>query len=327
VFIGAFFDAVFGVVRGGLLRYYEEQEEDLTVVRGRIISSRQFSANANRPDVVSCRFDELTYDNVWNRVLKAAIRLVRPWITSVDLHRRWAELMLVFDDIQAIDVGTIRFERLTFDRRAMRYRTAIYWARWIISVLSPSVRAGERRAPGLLFDMNALFQAAVASVLRKRISYDDSLTLHTQEGSVWLAGIAGAEQDRAFRLRPDLVLRRNGEVIAIADTKWKIVEVGDTGYLMPLEGDIYQVHAYAQAYGADRLALIYPSNEAVRAAKATSFQLPGSAVLRPLVEIVTVDVTADRFDLVGGDSTAGVAEYFGASPSVADRAPEMLSTA
>ena len=39
VFIATFFDAVAEIVRGGLLRQYREREQDLQVVRGRIIAS------------------------------------------------------------------------------------------------------------------------------------------------------------------------------------------------------------------------------------------------------------------------------------------------
>jgi 5-methylcytosine-specific restriction enzyme subunit McrC len=91
VFISTFFDSVASLARGGLLHQYQAQIDDLRVVRGRIDLGRQFGAHANRPDLVTCAFDELTVDNVWNRTLKKAIRCTRSWIRSENLSRQWIE--------------------------------------------------------------------------------------------------------------------------------------------------------------------------------------------------------------------------------------------
>lgn len=304
VFIAAFLDAVVHVIRGGLLRQYLEQDEDLLVVRGAVRFARQFAANSNRPDRIACRYDELTADNVWNQALRAGIWAVRPWIADVTLYRRWAESAAVFDEVQPTAVTWESLDRLVFNRQAERYRVAIEWVRWIVKLLSPGLRAGENRAPGLLFDMNVLFQEAVAGALQRRAELTH-VDVDTQVSERHLATIGTTPPRRAFGLKPDLVVRRGKEIVAIGDTKWKLLDVGPSGTLMPAAADVYQMHAYAAAYRCADLVLIYPWYSGLAGSAETRFDLPAIGELRPTVSIVCVDMRSRDLDAVRGRNVSG----------------------
>jgi 5-methylcytosine-specific restriction enzyme subunit McrC len=125
VFISAFFDEVFALLKGGLLSRYIEHEDDLLAVRGGIRLQRQFTTLANRTDLVACRFDELTPDHRWNRLLKAGLKVVRPWMRSLDLHCRWVELSTAFEDVSDVAHPCALLADLRYDRQATRYRPAI----------------------------------------------------------------------------------------------------------------------------------------------------------------------------------------------------------
>lgn len=304
VFISAFLDDVAQIVRGGLLRQYREEEGDLLVVRGAIHFARQFAVNANRPDRLACRFDELTADNVWNQSVRAGIWAVKPWIANVSLYRQWSELAAVFDEVYPTTVTWQSLDRLVFNRQAERYRAAIEWVRWIVRLLSPGLRAGANHAPGLLFDMNVLFQEAIAGALRRRAVFEH-VEVETKADDHFLARVSGAIHGRAFRLKPDLVLRRGPEVIAIGDTKWKRLEVGASGTLVPDEDDVYQMLAYAAAYHCQDLVLIYPWHSGLAGSSETRFELPPIGDLRPAVSIVCVDMRSRAMDAIRGADSAG----------------------
>ena len=305
VFISSFFDAVAGLARGGLLRQYREHEEDLTAIRGRVISSRQFAAHANRPDRIACRYDELTIDNTWNRLVKAGLRAVRPWLTSMELNRRWVELMGVFDETSDVAFTARTLNHLVFDRHAERYRAVTDWVRWILAHLSPSLRSGDSAAPGLLFDMNLLFQGAVASLLRRLVD-DPSTQVESQEATHHLVSVRGTGTRRAFRLKPDLVVRRRGAVQLVADTEWKRLHVSRSGYLVPDREDMYQMHAYAAGYRAERLALIYPWHGGLAGSRETVFELPAIGESRPSVHIVCVKIDHNFAGIGGGEDVPGL---------------------
>jgi len=306
VFIATFFDSVATLARGGLLRQYQPRHEDVAVVRGRIDLGRQFGANANRPDRLDCHFDELTADNPWNRVLKKALRCTRAWIRRADLHRRWAELMGVLDDVDDSGLAVGELDQLQFTRQAERYRDAVDWARWIIACLAPSLRAGAHEAPALLFDMNKLFESAVAAELRLQVRRMPGLSVDAQDNSRFLGLLVNGEhEESAYRLKPDLVLRRSAAVLCIADTKWKRVPVDRRGRLMPAEEDVYQMLAYAAAFGCPELRLIYPWHPGLANAHSGRFMLTtpqgGASVLR----VGCVDVHDDALPLRMGDWLPG----------------------
>lgn len=306
-FIAAFYRAVSTVIRGGLLRQYLEHEEDLRVVRGRIATTRQLGAHANRLDTVACVFDELSADNVWNRVLKKAVRVTRPWLRSAELGRRWVELMGVLDEVDDARLTSAEVARLVFDRRAERYREAIDWARWILALLAPSLRGGQHEAPALLFDMNRLFESSVAAVLR-RAALRQGLEVVTQDRSRTLAAIvSGDAVEAGYVLRPDLLILRQGRVAVIADTKWKRLELDRRGRPSPAEADMYQLHAYAGAFQCHELALIYPWEAADRVTEAT-FRLPGPEGRAATVHAVGIDVGDDAMPLRIGTGPAGLTQ-------------------
>lgn len=308
-FVAAFYQAVTTVIRGGLLRQYLEHEEDLRVVRGRIATTRQLGTHANRLDTVACVFDELSADNVWNRVLKKAVRVTRPWLRSAELGRRWVELMGVLDEVDDARLASTEVERLVSDRRAERYRAAIDWARWILALLAPSLRGGQHDAPALLFDMNKLFESSVAAVLR-RSALRHGLEVIAQDRSRALATIvSGDVVEAGYVLRPDLLILRQGRVAVIADTKWKRLELDRKGRPSPSEADMYQLHAYAGAFGCHELALIYPWDAPDRVVDAT-FRLPGREGRATTVHVVGVDVGDDAMPLRIGMGPSELTELF-----------------
>jgi 5-methylcytosine-specific restriction enzyme subunit McrC len=312
-FIAAFYQAVTTVIRGGLLRQYLEHDEDLRVVRGRIATARQLGTHANRLDTVACVFDELSADNVWNRVLKKAVRVTRAWLRSAELARRWVELMGVLDEVDDARLTGAEVERLVFDRRAERYRAAIDWARWILALLAPTLRGGQYEAPALLFDMNRLFESSVASVLR-RAALRHGLEVVTQDRSRALATIvSGDVVEAGYVLRPDLLIVRQGRVAVIADTKWKRLDLDRKGRPSPSEADLYQLHAYADAFQCHALGLIYPWEAPDRVTEAT-FRLPGPEGRATTVHVVGVDVGDDALRLRIGTGPAELVQLLPHQP-------------
>src|SRR3546814_18953370 len=95
-----------------------------------------------RPDLLACRFDELTADNAWNQVLCSALAAVRPWIDNIADGRRWLELAQAFDEVTPCRDALSLVRALTPDRQARPYAAAMRWAELILRLLS---RSEERR--------------------------------------------------------------------------------------------------------------------------------------------------------------------------------------
>jgi 5-methylcytosine-specific restriction enzyme subunit McrC len=246
-----------------------------------------------RVDRLACQFDDLTADNIWNRCLKTALYAVKNLSSSFELGRRWLELSAALAEVSLIHLTTKDLEALVFDRQARPYKAAIQWAKWILMVVSPNLRSGANEAPGLVFDMNKLFESSVATMLRRKASGKAGFRIDVQETGAFLTTLKGADGKQAFGLRPDLVIRAAGKVVAVGDTKWSRVKVSPSGYLMPEGAHIYQMQAYASIFPCEHFTLIYPWHSGLEGSKATAFQLPAIGTRRPVINIVCVDVGCD----------------------------------
>jgi 5-methylcytosine-specific restriction enzyme subunit McrC len=181
---------------------------------------------------------------------------------------------------------------------AERCWAAIDWARWIIALLAPALRAGRSEAPALLFDMNKLFESAVAAVARRRVYEVSGLTVEAQDTTRALVTVVGQDRlEPGFQVRSDMVFRRGDAVVAIADTKWKLLGWDSKFRPMPGEADMYQMHAYASAFRCSDLALISPWRSALANAAGVEFLLPVDNGRSPVVTVLCIDVHDDALPL------------------------------
>lgn len=296
VFVLAYLRALVPLVRAGLVRRYRSREEDLGVVRGRLLLKRQVAVHAMRVDRIACRFDDLTIDNPWNQVLKAALVAARPWARGLESGRLWFEMAAALDEVHLRSDGLSLHRSLRSDRQVNHYRPALRWAGWILQLLSPDLRSGSSSAPELLFDMNRVFELAVAARLQRRADAL-GLRLHSQHRGRHLAYDTADPHRNFFGLRPDLVLSRGDEILAVADTKWSRLAADKRGYLIPTDAHAYQLHAYASAYLCDEALLIYPWHQALGDARMSGYGLPDAGDRQPVLHVVCADVENEDLPL------------------------------
>ena len=86
-------------IRRGPPRRYVRHEEDLAVLRGTLNVKRQFTRLLVRPDVVACRFDELSENTPLNRVCRAAATKLAGMTRSLENRRRLMELLARLDNV------------------------------------------------------------------------------------------------------------------------------------------------------------------------------------------------------------------------------------
>lgn len=293
IFIEHFFSIVMRLAKEGLLREYQELEQDLSVLRGKLVVHRQLGTLSNRLDRLACRYDELTADNRWNRAIKHALHLLPPHIYSAGLSRTWLELNAVMEDVVHVPSAQLGLRDLKFDRHAIRYRTAIQWVRWVVGLLSPALSVGDDSAPGLLFDMNKLFEHSVAKWLTRQLP---GAEVSLQERETCLATLQDHPGKEVIPIQPDIVVRHRGRVIALADTKWKLLNEEGGRPALP-QADVYQMHAYSAAYDCDTLLLIYPWHPKLEWGTETVLELPLGRSGRPRLTIACIDVESEPFVL------------------------------
>ena len=288
--IGLFANRLLSAVRRGLPRRYIGHEDDLKLLRGRINVIRQVTHLAARPDLLACRFDELSEDTPLNRVLKAAVsRLVRVARAAANV-RRLAELTARFEFVG--DTPDPLREPVRLDRTNTAFHDLHRLARLFLTGDWQSTTGGEATGFTLLFPMNELFEQFIGQSLKHTLG-SGRVRLQDQRYSALIDDAdktaGNGKPKQLFNLKPDAVIetptgatdppvaldtRRMRQSTAdgyrgrvqpgppiVLDTKWKRLtphEPGCERTLGVVSSDVYQMLAYARAYGAGRLILLYP---------------------------------------------------------------------
>ena len=249
LFVLLFVEATERVLRRGLLSGYVEREDELPIVRGRILGDRQMLERFGRLDRIICRFDELEHDVVENQLLTAALRVASPRVTSVALQRRISRLRGVLEPICDTDQLNLEGARatVTYNRLNAHYETAhqLGWLLFDALGIDDLFVPGEAQSFSFLLNMNQLFERFVSRVVEQILP---ATRYRVTSQSPFKSVVWNVTSQRPYTsIIPDVVVERRGESdcrVAI-DAKYKLYD--ERGFD---QSDIYQTFLYAFALGA-----------------------------------------------------------------------------
>ena len=269
--IGLFANRLLTAVRRGLPRRYVGHEDDLKLLRGRLNVIRQVTQLAARPDLLACRFDEFSEDTPLNRVLKAAVRRLTRVARTAANARRLAELTARFE--LTGDSPDPLSEPVRLDRTNTAFHDLHRLARLFLTGDWQSTTGGKATGFTLLFPMNELFERFIGESLKRAVGAGWRVSLQDRRCSALRDDAdkdASGKPKRLFNLQPDAVIEEApaGETgpPTVLDAKWKRLTPYKPGCERTLgvdQSDVYQMLAYARAYGAGRLILLYPWHKAL----------------------------------------------------------------
>ena len=244
-------------VRLGMPRRYVSREDDMRALRGSLDITRQFTRHAVNPSRLACRFDELSSDIALNRIMKAAVTKLSRIAQSQSNRRRLQELAFAYSEISDVTVSALRWDEVSIDRTNQRWAELLNLARFLLSDRFQTSTSGASAGFSLLFDMNVLFEEYVGRLIQRNL-LGTGLRAALQGGRLYC--LTEEETGRKlFQTRPDILIRRGSEVVAIIDTKWKrIASRADDAKRGVSQADVYQMMAYAKLYRCERQILLYP---------------------------------------------------------------------
>ena len=259
IFILHFCDQLRIQLTRGMIRKYVRREKNLNVLRGKLKVDQQLKRNLVHQERLFCRYDELSADNAYNHVLKYVLGILLKAATGNRALRQVSELCARFESISDSVADALTVDSLSFDRLTERYESVFDQCKYFLEGLYPDVVAGKKNCLSLLFDMNRLFEAYVASELRKEARIQ-GLRLREQGPRQYFARLENSGE-YVFGMKPDIsFLDGNNRVVMIADAKWKILDEGEKN-LGISQADMYQIGSYASRYKVKSLVLLYPMQE------------------------------------------------------------------
>ena len=134
------------LLKQGLYREYLSQKEDVTVVRGKIDMPGSIRAFAEGRRVLSCEYDELSENNLLNRILKTTIMLLIQH-TEVKQSRKddLRREIMFFSNVDTLDPASISWSSIRFQRNNKTYRMLISLCQLILEGMLLTTDSGGYR--------------------------------------------------------------------------------------------------------------------------------------------------------------------------------------
>ncbi|ELA9722128.1 McrC family protein [Vibrio parahaemolyticus] len=274
VFIGQFVESVLNLVKKGLKSDYVQTVDNLNYQKGKLVAAGQLRKNLVTKNKFYCEYQDYLVDRPANRLIHSALNTVARFSRSAKHKKQLHELFFIFEEVPLSHDYKSDLSRLRLDRGMSHYHVPIAWAKLILNGFSPQTMKGSNQAISLLFPMERVFEDYVAKVLRQQVSAEFVVKSQVKRKS-----LVEHKQASWFKLQPDLLLEKEGRVVSILDTKWKLVDQakdnGSDKYGLS-QNDFYQMFAYGQHYFDDRadereMFLIYPAHDDFKAPIEQSF--------------------------------------------------------
>ncbi len=133
-------------LKQGLYREYIPQKESLQTVRGKIDINATIANRMHKNQRISCEYDILSENNLLNQILVTTSQiLIRNSDVKKPQKSKLKQLMLFFQNVEAIDIHNIRWNTIRFDRNNRNYRMLLYICYFVISEWLLTTEEGKFR--------------------------------------------------------------------------------------------------------------------------------------------------------------------------------------
>ncbi|QZY53890.1 McrC family protein [Crassaminicella profunda] len=231
---------------------YINKEENLNVIRGKLLLTNHIKVNYANKVKAYCRYDEYSENNFLNTVFKTVCLVILRKVSNDDINNDIKRIVSLLDNVYLGYIDKNKLIKYKFNRQNDRFKEAYEFAKLILLNLSMENSIGDDSAFSMLFEINTLYEEYIGNMISKlwNSEYRECLL---QNNSKYL--LKNTQSGRGnFNLKPDIVLNDNKtDYDILIDTKWKSVD----SKIEP--SDMYQMYAYISRYiKAKKCILLYP---------------------------------------------------------------------
>lgn len=131
-------------LKQGLHRRYVPYRETSTTLRGKLDMNETIRQKMCHSGKIACKYDELSVNNLFNQIIVSTVAiLLKHSDVKKDKKAELKRLLLFFSDVDAIDVKTIKWSTLRFDRNTRNYRMLLYICYFIIDGMLLTTENGQ----------------------------------------------------------------------------------------------------------------------------------------------------------------------------------------
>jgi len=254
IFITMFLDELNILIKRGIKSGYINMQDNSKFFKGKLLVNMQIKNNLVHKENFYVEFDSFSPNIIENRIIKSTLVYLSKKSNSNIIQRRIREYLFIFGDIDESMNHDVNFSKCINNRVMNDYSILLKWCRIFLNKESFTNFKGNNIAYALIYPMEKVFESYIAHCIKNSSLFKEYET-ETQESKYYLI-----KNPEKFRLRPDIVMRKDGQTI-ILDTKWKLLNQDPNKNYGISQSDLYQMYAYAKKYNSNKVVLIYPMNK------------------------------------------------------------------
>ena len=156
-------------LKQGLYREYIIECDNLSVMRGKLDIHRTIKDKLQRKPRLSCEYDELSENNMFNQILKTtAIILLQQSTVSLERKKALKQGVLFFDRVDMIEPACIKWNMLRHQRNNQSYKMLLNVCYFVLDGLLLSTEKGKFKMATFLDEqhMSRLYEKFVLEYYR-----------------------------------------------------------------------------------------------------------------------------------------------------------------
>ena len=230
-------------LKQGLYRAYMNRQENLSTLRGRIAVPGTIQNRLARRQVLTCEYDELSENNLFNQILKTTAQLLLRHGQVQPLFKdALRQKLLFFSGVDTVDPQAIRWGDIRFQRNNQSYRMLLGICQLTLEGLLLTTEKGEQRLAAFLDDqrMCRLYEKFLLEYYAH----------HHSALSPCAARISWALDDGVSALLPimqtDITLHKDGRVLIIDAKYYSHTLQSQYDWHTVHSGNLYQIFTYVK---------------------------------------------------------------------------------
>jgi 5-methylcytosine-specific restriction enzyme subunit McrC len=247
ILVSFFLHMVESLVKRGLHNKYVEVNENINVVRGKILFKEHILNNLNRPDKVFCGFSELTPDILENQIIKFTLfYLSRCTFIDNTLNSHLLTLYKKLDNVELKPQAANTFQSITYTPLNEHYRPMINLCDLLLRDSSIDIETiGQKSSLSFLINMDKLFEDFVGNFLKEKLGKHNVKLQRKAYPEI------SNKNNAALYVHLDIQLFHNNSPIMILDTKYKEYRG------KPEEEEVAQMVLYSNSTRIKQCVLVY----------------------------------------------------------------------
>ena len=227
---------------------YKKIEKNSRVFRGKLKISQQIKNNLIDESRVYCRYRKLSMDTTINRTVRYLYKFLEKkgfknlLVNIAEYDNRLHSFGVQSKEISITEIKNIRYSKLNKHyRQVMQLSTAII----ANHLASSDTNADNNNSFAYFIDVAELWENYLLKVLQRKLP-DYEVYSPNETGGEYLF------ENESRQIRPDIIIKKYGNIVAILDAKYKwYEEIGKTsaGYKSVSREDLYQMTTYLYHYG------------------------------------------------------------------------------